>query len=198
VYERYREPRSEADRMHHGEDNTIQVVSAGVAATTADTAPSCSDSNNHMPTSESLVWFLGSIAAVTNRENDATITGTGGLLRHNKDHDHPFPVCDHLVRRRTSIRPDAPRMIRGLRDAGIQRVVLVTGDRADIADTVGRIVGVDPVLADCDPADKLAAVQSESAQRHHHGRRRPRVARRHRVVRNGRRRLDRRPRRRTR
>ena len=62
------------------------------------------------------------------------------------------------------IRPDAPRMIRGLRDAGIQRVVLVTGDRADIADTVGRIVGVDTVLADCDPADKLAAVQSESAQ----------------------------------
>ena len=62
------------------------------------------------------------------------------------------------------IRPDAPRMIRGLRDAGIQRVVLVTGDRADIADTVGRIVGVDAVLADCDPADKLAAVQAESAQ----------------------------------
>ena len=39
------------------------------------------------------------------------------------------------------IRPDAPRMVRGLRDAGIQRVVLVTGDRADIAETVGRIVG---------------------------------------------------------
>ncbi len=62
------------------------------------------------------------------------------------------------------IRPDAPRMIRGLRDAGIQRVVLITGDRADTADTVGRIVGVDTVLADCDPADKLAAVQSESAR----------------------------------
>ena len=39
--------------------------------------------------------------------------------------------------------------------SGISRVVLVTGDRADIADTVGRIVGVDTVLADCDPADKL-------------------------------------------
>jgi heavy metal translocating P-type ATPase len=62
------------------------------------------------------------------------------------------------------IRPDAPRMIRGLRDAGIQRVVLVTGDRADIADMVGRIVGVDAVLAECDPADKLVAVQSENAQ----------------------------------
>ena len=62
------------------------------------------------------------------------------------------------------IRPDAPRMVRGLRDAGIQRVVLVTGDRADIAETVGRIVGTDAVLADCDPADKLAAIVFESAE----------------------------------
>jgi len=61
------------------------------------------------------------------------------------------------------IRPDAPRMVRALRDVGISRVVLVTGDRADIADTVGRIVGVDTVLADCDPADKLAAIRTEGA-----------------------------------
>jgi len=61
------------------------------------------------------------------------------------------------------IRPDAPRMVRALRKAGISRVVLVTGDRLDIADTVGRIVGVDTVLADCNPADKLAAIESESA-----------------------------------
>ncbi|HEX7805040.1 MAG TPA: heavy metal translocating P-type ATPase, partial [Cellulomonas sp.] len=59
------------------------------------------------------------------------------------------------------IRPDAPRMVRALREVGISRVVLVTGDRADIADTVGRIVGVDTVLADCDPADKLAAIRTE-------------------------------------
>jgi soluble P-type ATPase len=54
-------------------------------------------------------------------------------------------------------------MVRALRTAGINRVVLVTGDRADIADTVGRLVGVDTVLADQDPAAKLAAVQRESA-----------------------------------
>ena len=63
-----------------------------------------------------------------------------------------------------SIRPDAPRMVRALRASGITRVVLITGDRADIADMVGRIVGVDAVLADCDPADKLAAIERESAQ----------------------------------
>jgi heavy metal translocating P-type ATPase len=61
------------------------------------------------------------------------------------------------------IRPDARRMIRALRTAGIDRVVLVTGDRADIADTVGRLAGVDAVLADCDPAAKLAAIRQESA-----------------------------------
>jgi len=63
-----------------------------------------------------------------------------------------------------AIRPDSPRMVRALRKAGITRVVLVTGDRADIADMVGRIVGVDTVLADCDPADKLAAIERESAR----------------------------------
>jgi len=61
------------------------------------------------------------------------------------------------------IRPDAPRMMRALRKAGISRIVLVTGDRADIADMVGRVVGVDAVLADCDPASKLAAITRESA-----------------------------------
>jgi heavy metal translocating P-type ATPase len=62
------------------------------------------------------------------------------------------------------IRPDSPRMVRALRGAGITRVVLVTGDRADIADMVGRIVGVDAVLADCDPAEKLAVIERESAR----------------------------------
>ncbi len=62
------------------------------------------------------------------------------------------------------IRPDAPRMVRSLRKAGIRRVVLVTGDRSDIADMVGRVVGVDTALADCDPADKVAAVAEESAK----------------------------------
>jgi heavy metal translocating P-type ATPase len=61
------------------------------------------------------------------------------------------------------VRPDAPRMIRALRAAGITRVVLVTGDRADAAEMVGRIVGVDIVHADRDPADKLAIVRAEQA-----------------------------------
>jgi hypothetical protein len=53
-------------------------------------------------------------------------------------------------------------MLRALRAAGITRTVLVTGDRADVAETVGRIVGVDAVQADRDPADKVAVVADEA------------------------------------
>ena len=60
------------------------------------------------------------------------------------------------------IRPDAARMVRELRAAGIRRVVLLTGDRADVAEQVGRVVGVDEVIAERDPAGKLAAVNAES------------------------------------
>ncbi|BCB90055.1 ATPase P [Phytohabitans suffuscus] len=61
------------------------------------------------------------------------------------------------------VRPDAPRMVRALRAAGVQRIVLVTGDRAEIAETVGRIVGVDVVEADRDPGEKLTIVKREQA-----------------------------------
>jgi heavy metal translocating P-type ATPase len=59
------------------------------------------------------------------------------------------------------LRPQAPRMVRALRNAGISRVVLVTGDHAGTAEAVGRVVGVDAVHFDCDPADKLALVRAE-------------------------------------
>jgi heavy metal translocating P-type ATPase len=60
------------------------------------------------------------------------------------------------------VRTDAPRMMRALRRAGIVRVVLLTGDRADVAEAVGRIVGVDAVHAEHDPQEKLSVVLTES------------------------------------
>ncbi len=62
------------------------------------------------------------------------------------------------------VREDAPRMLSALREAGIGRTVLVTGDRPDVAETVGRVVGVDAVLADRDPAAKLEAIREESTR----------------------------------
>ena len=52
-------------------------------------------------------------------------------------------------------------MLRALRAAGLERVVLVTGDRADAAESIGRLVGVDAVHAETDPREKVAVVLDE-------------------------------------
>ncbi len=59
------------------------------------------------------------------------------------------------------IRPDAARTIRQLRRDGIHRVVMVTGDREENAQTVGAVIGVDDVFAERTPAEKVEAVRLE-------------------------------------
>jgi len=59
------------------------------------------------------------------------------------------------------VRPDAGRTIRSLRRGGIKRIVMVTGDRAEVAGAVGAVIGVDEVLAERTPAEKLDAVRLE-------------------------------------
>ena len=61
------------------------------------------------------------------------------------------------------IRPETPRAIRSLRRAGISRIVMVTGDHASVAEMVGAAIGVDGVLAERTPADKVDAVRQEMA-----------------------------------
>ena len=62
------------------------------------------------------------------------------------------------------IRADAPRALRALRRGGVRRVVLLSGDRADVAEAVAAAVGVDAVLAERSPADKVDAVRAERAE----------------------------------
>ncbi|MEO8275900.1 MAG: heavy metal translocating P-type ATPase [Thermoanaerobaculia bacterium] len=60
------------------------------------------------------------------------------------------------------IRPDARTTIRALRRSGIRRVVMITGDHPEVAETVGFGVGADLVLAERSPAEKVDAVLNES------------------------------------
>ncbi|MEP7115051.1 MAG: heavy metal translocating P-type ATPase, partial [Ilumatobacteraceae bacterium] len=53
--------------------------------------------------------------------------------------------------------------IRNLRRRGIRRVVMVTGDRAEVAASVGAMLGVDDVAAQQTPADKVDVVRRETA-----------------------------------
>lgn len=60
------------------------------------------------------------------------------------------------------VRADADVMLASLRQAGVGRIVLASGDRQDIARTVGLALGVDLALGELSPEDKVAAVRSES------------------------------------
>jgi len=72
------------------------------------------------------------------------------------------PVAALLVR--DELRPEAARTLSRLRAAGVTRLVLVTGDRREVADDVGRALGLDEVVADARPGTKVERVRAE--QRH--------------------------------
>jgi len=61
------------------------------------------------------------------------------------------------------VRPDSPITLRALRASGIERVVLVTGDRPEVAEMVGAGIGADLILSERSPAEKVEAVLAERA-----------------------------------
>jgi len=63
-----------------------------------------------------------------------------------------------------AIRLETARALRELRGAGIRRIVMVSGDRQDVAATIASALGIDTVLAERSPAEKVAAVEAERAQ----------------------------------
>lgn len=57
------------------------------------------------------------------------------------------------------VRAEAPRALRSLRAAGVQRIHMVTGDHPDIAELVGDALGVDRVFAERTPEEKVDVVR---------------------------------------
>ncbi|HWA19907.1 MAG TPA: heavy metal translocating P-type ATPase [Devosia sp.] len=61
------------------------------------------------------------------------------------------------------LRSDAADLVADLRTAGAKRVILASGDRTSIAKSVGAAVGVDEVLGEASPSQKVDAVRRETA-----------------------------------
>lgn len=62
------------------------------------------------------------------------------------------------------IRADAARTVRALRQAGIDRLVMATGDREEVAESIASALALDAVEAELSPADKLDLVKAEQAR----------------------------------
>jgi heavy metal translocating P-type ATPase len=63
------------------------------------------------------------------------------------------------------LRREAPHVVQTLRANGVARILMVTGDRAETAQTIAAALDLDAVLADRLPGDKVDAVATE--QRRH-------------------------------
>lgn len=62
------------------------------------------------------------------------------------------------------LRRDAPLTIRRLRAAGLDRLVMLTGDRPAPAQQIGSVLGLDEVRAQQTPVDKVEGVRAEREQ----------------------------------
>ncbi len=72
-----------------------------------------------------------------------------------------------LLAIRDNIRPNARRAIDALHAAGVQKVVMLTGDNERTAQAIARELGIDEIYADLKPEDKVTKVR-ELSERYGH------------------------------
>jgi heavy metal translocating P-type ATPase len=65
---------------------------------------------------------------------------------------------------RDPLRRNASRTMRRLRAAGLNRLVMLTGDRVEPAREIGALLGLDEIYSQLSPADKVAAVRREQGR----------------------------------
>ena len=58
-----------------------------------------------------------------------------------------------------AVRPESADIIRALHEAGVEHVVMLTGDNQPTADRIAAATGIDEVRAELLPADKVKAVE---------------------------------------
>lgn len=99
-------------------------------------------------------------------------TSGHALLQKLDDHDGVQSVAvavdgavAGVILLQDQLREDARATLDALRAAGIERIVLASGDMDRIAQTVGRSLGVDEILGDLTPEGKVIAVRREAATR---------------------------------
>lgn len=72
--------------------------------------------------------------------------------------------CGHIVIA-DRLKPNAVKAVEAVKKAGVRSVVMLTGDRRNVAQAVGAELGVDEVRSELMPADKVSAVEELLSKR---------------------------------
>ncbi len=92
-------------------------------------------------------------AAVHDRLQSLSSAGRTVVVMGKQDH-----VCG-FVTLADALRPESAAAIRALHEAGIEHVVMLTGDNKPTADRIAAATGIEEVRAELLPADKVKAVE---------------------------------------
>ena len=65
-----------------------------------------------------------------------------------------------------TIREDVPKALKGLRAAGVKKLVMLTGDKPEVGKLVGETLGLDEVHGGLLPGDKVGKVEELLAKKH--------------------------------
>lgn len=120
---------------------------------------------------------VGAVTEVAGRGVEAIIDGLpvlAGTVKLLEGHNIAVPdrqvrgTCIDLARGTTylgyiligdSPKPEAKEALRTLKDLGVTRTIMLTGDQRAAGETVGRELGIDEVWAELLPADKVREVE---------------------------------------
>ncbi|MEO5894952.1 MAG: heavy metal translocating P-type ATPase [Vicinamibacterales bacterium] len=92
-------------------------------------------------------------AAVHQQLESLSSAGRTVVVMGTGDH-----VCG-FVTLRDEVRVESAAVVRALREAGVEHVVMLTGDNRATADRIAKETGIDIVRAELLPADKVSAVE---------------------------------------
>jgi Cd2+/Zn2+-exporting ATPase len=86
--------------------------------------------------------------------------GKTGMLVGEIKGDHKTATVHYLgfVAVADKVRPEAPAIVARLRDLGVKRIAMLTGDNQRVAAAVGKACGVDEVHAELLPQDKVRVI----------------------------------------
>lgn len=65
-----------------------------------------------------------------------------------------------------TIKPEAGEALRALRQCGVRRLIMLTGDRRQAAEQIGAALSLDQVIPECLPADKVTQLEQILTQTH--------------------------------
>lgn len=104
--------------------------------------------------------YLAEVTAMVNQLEEEGQTSVIVALAepHPGDDDAAYIHYLGIIGMADALRPDAPKVVADLKRAGVERVIMLTGDNQRVADRIAAAAGVDEARANLLPEDKVAAV----------------------------------------